>query len=161
MLIGIISDSHDSINNLQKLVSILKEKKIKMLIHAGDFCSPFTAFVFNQMDIRLIGVFGNNDGDKLLLKEKYNNFGEIFDYAKLIILDKKRILITHYPCLIESLAKSGNYEIIIYGHTHKVDIRQINKTLIINPGALCAEISAQSTFVILNTDTSQTDVIEV
>ena len=77
---------------------MISNEKADLILHAGDFCSPYTAFSFKNINIPLIGVFGNNDGDKINLREKYNGFGELFDYSKVIEIDGGyKILITHYP----------------------------------------------------------------
>jgi len=42
MVIGIISDTHDHMDNIRKALKIFKEKNVKVILHAGDFVSPFT-----------------------------------------------------------------------------------------------------------------------
>ena len=74
MKIGLISDTHDDINNVQKAIEIFKEEKVSLIIHAGDFIFPGVIDEFKKLKdelpgIRIIGVLGNNDGEKLgLLK---------------------------------------------------------------------------------------------
>ncbi|HLD30045.1 MAG TPA: metallophosphoesterase family protein, partial [bacterium] len=46
--------------------------------------------------------------------------------------------------------KSQNYDLIIYGHTHKIDTRKEGKTLVINPGELGGWLTGRKTFVILD-----------
>ena len=43
-------------------------------------------------------------------------------------------------------------EVHIYGHTHKQDIRQIGKTLVINPGETTDCLSGSPQVMILNLD---------
>ena len=64
MKIAIISDTHDSLEKIKAFLEEIKDKKIDLIIHAGDFCSPYTAFSFQDLGIPIIAVFGNNDGDK-------------------------------------------------------------------------------------------------
>ena len=59
---------------------------------------------------------------------------------------------THKPDTIEEVAASGKYDIVIYGHTHKKDIRKIGETMIINPGEITDWITGKSNAVILNSD---------
>jgi len=40
MKIGLISDSHDHIDNIRKSVEVLKDRGVSLVIHAGDFVSP-------------------------------------------------------------------------------------------------------------------------
>jgi len=45
MLIGILSDIHDNLPNLQKALDQFSRRKIATLIFCGDFCSPIPARV--------------------------------------------------------------------------------------------------------------------
>ena len=40
MKIGIISDSHDDVENVNKAIDIFEEEKVQVIIHAGDIISP-------------------------------------------------------------------------------------------------------------------------
>ena len=40
MKIGIISDSHDDVDNVNKAITIFEEEKVGAIIHAGDIISP-------------------------------------------------------------------------------------------------------------------------
>ena len=40
MKIGIISDTHDDIHNVQNAIEIFREEKVDWIIHAGDFIFP-------------------------------------------------------------------------------------------------------------------------
>ena len=59
---------------------------------------------------------------------------------------------THTDHNVEEVAKSQMYDILIYGHTHKQDIRQVGKTLVINPGESTDWLTNSPHVVILNLD---------
>ncbi len=59
MKIGLISDTHDNIQNIQKAIISFNEKLVRVVIHAGDIVSPEAVEAFDGM--KLIGVLGNND----------------------------------------------------------------------------------------------------
>lgn len=69
MLIGLISDTHDHIPHLKKAIEIFREKEVELVLHAGDYCSPFMIPHFEGLKLK--GIFGNNDGDKYLLMQKF------------------------------------------------------------------------------------------
>ncbi len=73
MLIGLIADSHDHVPHINQAVKIFKERKVEVVLHAGDFCSPFTVPPFEGLPLK--AVFGNNDGDHFLLLQKFNSIG--------------------------------------------------------------------------------------
>ncbi|MEM2218261.1 MAG: metallophosphoesterase family protein, partial [Thermofilaceae archaeon] len=62
---------------------------------------------------------------------------------------------------VESLAKSGDYNVIVYGHTHELDVRRMGKVLIINPGEVCGYLSGISTAVIFDPEKFETEVVKL
>jgi uncharacterized protein len=154
MKIGIISDTHDHHVNVLKAIEIFNNERVEYIFHAGDIVSPFTAKAFgNVKNAKFIAVFGNNDGEKHLLKSTIESFGGQIHHDPYHgkIADKK-VFLTHKPGLIDEAAASGKYDIIIYGHTHYTDIRTVNKTLIINPGEATDWVCGKGNLVILETD---------
>ena len=59
MKIGILSDTHNHTQNLQKALSIFRSRGISMLIHCGDMTSPNTAELLTGFQV--IAVTGNMD----------------------------------------------------------------------------------------------------
>ena len=136
MRIGIISDSHDHHQNILKAVKIFREQKVDYVFHAGDIISPFAAKAFSEVKgSKFIAVFGNNDGEKLILASTIKGFGgEIYEGPHTTETAGRKIFITHKPGALDEVISSGRYDLVIYGHTHKQDIRTVGKTLVINPG---------------------------
>ncbi|TFG91631.1 MAG: metallophosphoesterase [Candidatus Atribacteria bacterium] len=161
MKIGIISDTHDNLPQVRKAVKVFNREKVDLVLHAGDFVSPFTALEFKNLNSPLYGVFGNNDGDKLYLKEKFKGIGEIYPAPYEANIDHKNIIMLHKEKLIDALAESQKYDVIIYGHTHRTDLRKIKKTLIINPGECGGWLTGKSTIALLDLETLEAKVIEL
>lgn len=159
MKIGIISDTHDHMDNIRKALKIFKENNVKAIIHAGDFVSPFTWRVFKDFEGEFYGVFGNNDGDKVLLKKMYGE--RIQPQIREFEIEGKRIALMHEPQMLEALAQSGRFDLIVYGHMHEVDIRRINNTLIINPGEACGWLYGKATVVVLDIERLEPSVISL
>jgi putative phosphoesterase len=61
MKIGLISDTHDNIENIRKAIREFNEKNVDLVLHAGDFSSPIAVESF--AGVKLVGVLGNNDKD--------------------------------------------------------------------------------------------------
>lgn len=159
MLIGILSDTHDDMEAIGKAVIYFNESGAKRVLHAGDYVSPFTFEILSGLKAELTGIFGNNDGDRLLLRDKSG--GRIFNQPLMLDLDGKRTVVVHEPSAVESLAKSGDYAIVIYGHTHEPDIRKVGNALIVNPGKAARLHKGGSTVVLLDTNTMKTELIEL
>jgi len=166
-MIGVISDTHDNLKAVDKVLKILKERGVNTAIHLGDFISPFTLRKFESF--RLYGIFGNNDGEKLLLKSIADEFEFVLEEAPLEIeIEKKNFLLLHgygsverTKKLVRSFAKSGDYNFILYGHTHRVHREKIGETLILNPGEACGYLSGKRTIAILDPLKGKIEIIEV
>jgi putative phosphoesterase len=158
-MIGIVSDSHDNVDAIRKAVRLFNTKDLDITIHAGDLISPFTAIEFQKLDSELIAVYGNNDGEREGLKNAYKDICILEDF-KEISVEGWKFSIIHgtNPAIVDSLRKSGKYDVVVIGHTHKLEILNGN-TLLINPGEVCGYVSSKQTVVLLDTDDLSFEVI--
>jgi putative phosphoesterase len=161
MKIGIIADTHDNLPQIKKAVEIFNQEKVELVLHAGDFVSPFTCLEFKNLNCPLKGVFGNNDGDKIYLQEKFKGIGELFPEPYKTNINHKNIIMLHLEKLIDDLAESQKYEVIIYGHTHRTDLRKIGKTLIVNPGECGGWLTKKSTIALLDLEKLEAKIINL
>lgn len=170
MLVGIISDTHDDLKAVDKAVKVFKERGVEIVLHLGDIVAPFTLARFKKNGVeKLIAVFGNNCGERLGLRRVASEHGyTINEPPHVLELEGKRILMLHgwgptehTKRLVESLARSGDYDVILYGHTHLVDVRRVNGTLIVNPGEACGCLTGKKTIAILDIKTLNVEVIEL
>jgi putative phosphoesterase len=158
--IGIISDTHDNMPKIAAAVRLFNEEGVDLVLHAGDFISPITANEFSSLKAPFIGVFGNNDGERLYLTKRFEEIGPIYPDHHEFEFAGKRGVMMHEPKFIDALVKSGEYDLVVYGHTHAIDIRE-GGTLVINPGEACGWISGKATVVILDTNTMLPRVIDI
>jgi len=160
MKIGAIADSHDNIPKIAGAVELFNEEGVELVLHAGDYISPITARAFEKLDAPLVGVFGNNDGDRIFLVERFRDIGNIYpDYHEFEIDGKKGVLM-HEPKFIDALVKSGLYDLVIYGHTHQIDIRE-GQPLVINPGECGGWLTERATVAIVETEDMSVRLIDL
>ncbi|GAB4489134.1 MAG: metallophosphoesterase [Thermodesulfovibrionales bacterium] len=146
MKIGVISDTHDNMPAIQRAVDVFTSRKVAHVIHAGDYCSPFTFRVLGKLSCGFTGVFGNNDGEKLLLKKMSD--GRIHRQPHIFELGGRKIVVMHEHHVAEALAASGHYDAVIFGHTHEPVVRTIGKCLLMNPGEASGWLYGKCTVVI-------------
>lgn len=167
VLIGVVSDSHDNIYAIRKVAELFKRAGASLVIHAGDWVSPFSAKVFREalgQDVRILGVWGNNEGERLYFQKVSSQFGvEILGDAGSVEIGGVKIGVYHgtSPIIVESMVKSGLFDVVVYGHTHKLDVRRDGRTLVLNPGELCGYLTGRSTAVMLETDGLRAEVVEL
>ncbi|MFO7795351.1 MAG: metallophosphoesterase [Promethearchaeati archaeon] len=168
MLIGVIGDTHDHMSNISEAVSILNQREVNALIHCGDYVSPFTYNAFKELNDNIkdnfMGVYGNNDGDRVFLKENLGRLCDLVGMELITELNGKKIYATHIASedTVSALAESGHFDIILIGHTHNIiNKRYENGTLVVNPGEACGYLTGKPTFAIVDTVKMQAEIIEI
>jgi uncharacterized protein len=165
MLIAILSDIHD---NLPKLRAALDHvQRVDALLCAGDLCSPFVIDELAKFPRPVHVVFGNNDGDLFRITQKASAanqqrapadaihlHGEFFEGE----LGSKQIALIHYEQIGQALARAGQYDLVVYGHTHRFSVERDPTTGTIrglNPGELFGLLrpDSEATFASYNTET--------
>jgi len=92
MIVGLLSDTHDHLPLIDVAIKQLNEMNVGLLLHAGDYISPFVTENVKQLKAPLIGVFGNNDGDRTMLNKKFAELGaDIRGRFAFVLLDGMRI----------------------------------------------------------------------
>ena len=154
MIIGLISDTHDRLPLIERAVKRLKEERVKLVLHAGDYISPFTAKPFANLDAPIIGVFGNNCAETETLRRVYSEVGaDLRGYFAEVEEDGLRIALTHGHLKSEmDKAMGGGYDVVVRGHSHRASVREEKGILIINPGEVCGYLTGNSTVAFLDTE---------
>lgn len=158
-MIGIMADSHDNLPALRKAVAVFQEAGCRLVVHAGDFVAPFSARELSQVNCPVKAVFGNCDGEKQGLEEAFRGFGEIKPAPFIWSENSIRVYLTHLHHQVESLAQSNLYELIIFGHTHRPEIKRVGQTLLINPGETGGWLTGVSTVVLFDPARLEADII--
>jgi uncharacterized protein len=165
MLIGLISDTHDNLPLVEKAVKRLNEEKVELVLHAGDYTSPFVIAKFKVLNCRLIGVFGNNDGDHELLKKRFNETVncEVRGRFAEIDADGFKIALLHGDEreLQNALVDCSGFDCIVSGHTHISVNKAKGKTLVVCPGEVCGYLYGKSTLALLDTAKREAKIIEI
>jgi uncharacterized protein len=162
MRIGLIADSHDRLPAIAEIVQQMQASGIGMILHAGDYCSPFALRVFEDTQVTLAGVFGKNDGDHQgLISRAQAAFGaELFESPHSFEIGGRRILLVHD--IGDVNARSiASHEIVIHGGTHQQEMKTRGETLIVNPGEACGWLYGTPSAAILDLDSRAVDFLSL
>jgi hypothetical protein len=160
MRVGVIADTHDRLPAIAELVRQMQAAGAGIILHAGDYCSPFSLKPFEDAQISLAGVFGRNDGDREgLVSRAQSALGiELFESPHSFEMGGKRILLVHDIGDVNKRSVSS-HEIVIHGSTHQQEMKTRGDTLIVNPGEGCGWLYGTPTGAMLDLDTSHVEFL--
>ncbi len=153
MKVAIISDTHDRHKQVQRAVEIFIAEAVEYILHAGDISTPDIAGMFSQVvRAKFVGVFGNCDRDKKYIQQSVEmGGGSICSEPFTGEIGGKRVFMTHKPAYLDCITDNKMYDLVVYGHTHKQFVRNVDNTLVVNPGrgqVVIVELEDMSTRVI-------------
>lgn len=163
MRIGVISDTHDNLDAVRRATRVFAERRVSLILHAGDWCAPFTMRTLVVDRCRVVGVYGNVDGERLMLRKTAEDMGYTIEDFQTFELEGVKIALLHgaVEAIVEGLAKSNSYDLIVRGHTHRFEVKKISDTVLINPGEACGYLSGRKTAAIVDLPSIQVELVEL
>jgi len=150
VIIGILSDTHDKLDNMIAAMKLLRDGGAEFFIHCGDVGGEKIIDQLAGLPAAL--VWGNNDWNRTDLTRYaealsiavFENFGELE-------LGGKKFAVTHGDDLklVRKILDEQKHDYVLMGHTHVKADRRLEHTRLINPGALYR--SAQKSVAMLDT----------
>jgi putative phosphoesterase len=136
MQIGVVSDTHNNLKNIDTIISLFNKENVDLVIHTGDVTNANSLEKFSRLKCKLIGVYGNNDRNEKGLQEVALKYNFLFqEPPNSINLRNRNIAIFHEPDIIDDfLLNKDDIDIVIHGHTHRYRHELKNNTLFFNPG---------------------------
>ena len=136
MILGVVSDTHNRISNVEEIIDIFNSNQVDYVIHTGDITRADTLDRFSRLNSKLIAVLGNNDVEELGLREVSEIHDFILEIPPFVTdLGGEKIAIFHEPDGINEFIKNNssvNY--VFHGHTHRYRNEKQKGVTIFNPG---------------------------
>ncbi|HOI12629.1 MAG TPA: metallophosphoesterase [Methanoculleus sp.] len=163
MRIGILSDTHDNLEMVDAAVEQLNRERVDLVLHAGDYVSPFVVPRLANLQSPMIGVLGNNDGDHRLLSERFAEHDRLSlrgGFAA-VTAGGMTIGLLHGDDreLLQALIARKAFDVVVHGHTHQSVVRVLGSTLVVNPGEACGYLTGRPTIAVLDTVTRNVELI--
>ncbi|HEX5577355.1 MAG TPA: YfcE family phosphodiesterase [Gemmatimonadaceae bacterium] len=160
MKVGLLADTHDRIPAIVELLDVMLAKGVSLVMHAGDYCSPFALEPINDKNIALLGIFGRNDGDPEGLNAvAAKGVGmELYESPHSFEVAGHRILIVHDIGEVNRRS-IDSHRFVVHGFTHKQETVTRGDTLIVNPGEACGWLTGKCTAAILDLETREVEII--
>ena len=133
MRLGIVSDIHDNLWNLRPVVPFLNQNA-DVLLCCGDLCSPFVMDELRKFSGPVHVIFGNNDADLFRITRKSDSRLQVHGEFVELELDGKKIAANHFDYIARPIARSGQYDLVCFGHNHRISLETFGGTIVVNPG---------------------------
>ena len=149
-----MADSHDNLPFIDKAIAAFESTGREVVLHCGDFIAPFAVKKMLQFKGRVVGVFGNNDGEKTGIRKLWP---EVFEPPHLFELGGRRVMAVHD---VAAAPESPDVDVVAFGHSHEKSL-QPGPPLIVNPGETGGWLGNPPTVAVLDTETMQVDWIDL
>ncbi|TYB31611.1 MAG: YfcE family phosphodiesterase [Candidatus Mcinerneyibacterium aminivorans] len=147
MRIGLITDTHENTDTIKWAVRKANNSNLDLFIHLGDIISPIMYRYFKNINSKYLFLYGNNDGERQWLKEKFIN---IYEPPYILNKNNMKFYLTHIDTDWDEVIEKENPDFIFYGHTHKFNLEKRKDTVIFNPGEACGLLENLHNFAIVD-----------
>jgi len=158
MRIGVLSDTHDNLDNTIFVLNKFREEGIGTLIHCGDLTS--LEMVPYYEGFRVIYTTGNMDFTTGAIKSRFKKMREDNFVGAVYKGNLGGVAIaathSHIHDKVMELVREKRYKFIFHGHSHQKRDEIVRGVRIINPGALGGLSRGSPSFCIV--DLSKEDV---
>ena len=160
MLVAVVSDTHSRHHTVEKVLDVLRDRKVTHVIHCGDIEDADTVWLFKGLTAHF--VFGNCDTERLSLRQAVHGIGEtLHEPFGHLELEGVKLAFLHGDDhrLLRDLEHSDQFDFLFHGHTHVAKEHRTGKTRVINPGAL--HRARVKTLVVLDLVTREVESVAV
>lgn len=157
MRIGVVSDTHNQLRNVARIVEIFNAAGVSKVVHTGDITQPKTLHALSPLTCPLVGVYGNNDLERPALEETADQLGfQLVDPPLRLCWLRREVVIVHDPLDLKDLELDPG-SLALHGHTHRTRQEwQQGGGLAFNPGECAGMMEGLNTIGIV--DLVQLDV---
>lgn len=150
MRIGVVSDTHNNMPNVRKIVQLFNQLDVDRVIHTGDITQAKTLEVFAHLKVPLHGVFGNNDLERASLEDAIGRYGFQFADPPLTLeWHNRKTIVVHEPVDLEGIDLS-TCDLALHGHTHIKTILYEEGQLTFNPGECAGMIEGYNAIGVID-----------
>jgi putative phosphoesterase len=147
--IGIVSDTHNHLRNVRRIVELFNAAAVDRVVHTGDITHAGTLEVFAGLEAPLVGVFGNNDLERSALLATASRFAiQLADPPLSLAWAARRLLVIHDPhFLVDDQLEA--HDVVLHGHTHRPVHERRSGALVFNPGECAGWLPGHNTVGVL------------
>ena len=159
MRIGIVSDTHNNLKNVAKIVELFNAAGVERVIHTGDITQAKTIDVFAHLEAPMYGVYGNNDQERDSLEAAVARHGFIFcDPPYVDVWAERELIVVHDPLEFEGHLQT-HHSLALHGHTHFYRHEQLGATTFFNPGECAGHMAGYNAIGVVDLVSLETELL--
>jgi len=111
--IGVVSDTHNHLPNVSRIVELFNAARVERVIHTDDITQAKTIEAFSHLEASLCGVYGNNDVERDSLDAAAARCGvELHEPLLALSWCRRDIWVVHDPRELESALPSAHVKVL-------------------------------------------------
>ncbi len=159
MRIGVVSDTHNHLGNVGRIVELFNAAGVERVVHTGDITQAKTLAVLSGLSAPLVGVYGNNDLERTSLEAASRRFGFHFvDPPLELEWANRRLVVVHDPRDLGGDRWKG-HDVLLHGHDHRLTLERRDGSLVFNPGECAGHLPGRNTVGVVDLESFAVDLL--
>ena len=160
MKIGVVSDTHNNLKNVTRIVELFNEAGVDRVVHTGDITQAKTLTKFASLTMPMYGVYGNNDEERDSLDAAISEYGFTFREPPFEFeWAEQKIIVVHDPLEFDGHLNS-THNLALHGHTHRYRHEAVEGSLVFNPGECAGHMVGYNAIGVVDLVTLETELIK-
>jgi hypothetical protein len=133
MRIGVVSDTHNHLRNVERIVELFDAAAVDHVVHTGDITQARTLEAFARLAMPFVGVYGNND-ERPALEAASRALGlPLHEPPLSLAFGGTPVAVLHDPHGLDD-ALLARHALVLHGHNHRLVCERRHDALVFNPG---------------------------
>ena len=158
MRIGVVSDTHNNLKNVRRIVELFNDERVERVIHTGDISQPKTLDVLADLRAPLWGVYGNNDERPALATVASTHGFRIVEPPLFLHWHERHIIVVHDPLEFDGHI-ADHLELALHGHTHRHRDELAQGLRYFNPGECAGHMTGYNQVGIVDLGDLGTEIL--
>lgn len=159
MRIGVVSDTHNHLRNVERIVELFNEAGVERVVHTGDITQAKTLEALARLEMPLVGVYGNNDLERASLERAAAALDiTLVDPPLRLTLAGRALAVVHDPLCIDPELLS-ECDFVLHGHNHLHVLEKRDRCWVFNPGECAGMMSGSNAIGIVDLETEAAELL--
>ncbi len=159
MRIGVVSDTHNLLPNVRRIVELFNAARVEHVIHTGDVTQARTVHALAALEMPLTGVYGNNDERDEIASAAAEHGFAFHEGALSLTLAERRIVVVHDPRDLAS-ADEDEHDVALHGHDHRQSVVRTAGRLRLNPGECAGHLPGYNAVGVVDLVTLEVELLK-